>query len=183
MATSKSGKKGKALKKRVPAVAHAPSDSDLTSGGEGEDVSVKDLLSNMTTMMAALHTRMDAMEDEGKKKRKVAFCGETQASRVTAPGPVLRHPPRLPAPSARQEVLEMGPMGSAPLLLPTTSRERPKATLECNLPPPQPTSCQERQVTNHTGTLPPRITFDAQGPVEWAPHLPDVSDAVCARVT
>ena len=76
-ATPKSGKKGKTLKKRVPAVASTHSDTEGTSGGEGEGVSVKDLLSSMTTMMAALHTRMDAMEDDRKKRRKVAFCRET----------------------------------------------------------------------------------------------------------
>ena len=69
-------------------VAQATSDSDWTSGGEGEEVSVKDLLSNMTTMMADLHTTMDATEGDGKKKRKVAFHGETQATQGTS-GPVL----------------------------------------------------------------------------------------------
>ena len=74
-ATAKSVKKGKALKKSVPTIAQAPSNSDWTSGGAGEEVTVKDLLSNMT-----LHTRMDAMENDGKKKRKVAFHGKTQAT-------------------------------------------------------------------------------------------------------
>ena len=31
-------------------------------------------------MMVAVHMRMDAMEDDGKKKRKVAFHGDTQAT-------------------------------------------------------------------------------------------------------
>ena len=96
-ATAKSAKKGKALKKRVTTMSQPPSDSDWTSGGEGEEVTVKDL-SNMTTKMAALHTRMDTMEDDGKKKRKVAFCGYAQATRATS-GPVLRPAPGLPAPA------------------------------------------------------------------------------------
>ena len=73
----------------------------------------------MTTMMAALHTRMDAMEDDGKKG-KVAFRGEIQAAQATS-GLVLRPPPGLPALAARCKVLEMHLMVSVHPLLPTNS--------------------------------------------------------------
>ena len=99
-ATSKSTKKGKAPTKMMATPSPGQSDSEWTSGGEGEEVSVKDLLSNMTSMIAALHTRMDTME-AGGKKRKVAFHGGTPASHVTATGPVLRPPPGLPSPPTR----------------------------------------------------------------------------------
>ena len=83
-ASSKITKKGKVSKKRITPEAPVTSDSDWTSGGEVEEASVKSLLSNMTSMMAALNTRVDDMED-GWKKRKVAFHGEPPARRVAVP--------------------------------------------------------------------------------------------------
>ena len=131
---AKWGKKGKAFMERATTVSQPPSDSNWTTGGEGKEVTVKDLLSNTTTMMEALHMRMDAMEDDGKK-RKVAFRGDAQATQATS-GPVLRPPPGLPAPAARCEALEPPLTVRSPSLLPTTSRERPAVNPEYGLPPP-----------------------------------------------
>ena len=146
------------------------------------EVSVKSLLSNMTRIMAALSTIMDAME-EGGKKRKVDFRGDPPASCVTVPVATLRAPPGLPALSTSQERLEMAHVGSVPPLLPSTSCGRPEMTPESSLPSCQPSTCQERQAMVPTGTLPPCLPFDSQERPEIDPwgefpqRLPDVSDA------
>ena len=71
------------------------SESDWKSGGEEEETSVKALLSNMTTMMAALNTCMDEMEGGWKK---VAFHRDFRwmpapAPELTAPLVFQPHPP------------------------------------------------------------------------------------------
>ena len=100
---------------------------------------------------------------------------------------MLRHPPGLPAPAARREVLETPPMVSAPPLLPTTSRERPGVIPTYNdLPPPQPAPCQERQGPTHMAALPAHFPLDDQAVnprVDGAPKLPDVSEDVHAKVS
>ena len=79
-ATARSGKKGKALKKKANPTPQpkCTSDSDWTLGGEGE-VTVKDLLSNMRAMMSTLNTRLEAIEGDDRKMRNVAFRGDAPA--------------------------------------------------------------------------------------------------------
>ena len=77
-ATAHSGRKGKALKKQ----ADPPLLPTSESGEEEEDASVRDLLMNMTDMMALLNTRLEAIEGDGRKK-KVTFRGEAPATRTT----------------------------------------------------------------------------------------------------
>ena len=113
-ATTRSGKKGKALKKKVTLMSQPHSDSDWTSGGE-DKVTVQDLLSNVTTMMASLNTRLEAIEGDGKKRRKVAFRDDAPATQAACP--VLQPPLGLPAP----EVLETLPMENDLPLLHTIS--------------------------------------------------------------
>ena len=69
-ATAPSRKKGKALKKKPNLTPQPTSDSDCTSGGEGEEVTVKDLLSNMTAMMSSLNTRLEAIEGDSRKQKE-----------------------------------------------------------------------------------------------------------------
>ena len=90
-------------------------------------MSWKSLLTNMTSMMAALHTRMDTMEDGGKK-RKVVFHGDPAARSVIVSGTELRAPPGFQALSTSQKRPEMVPVGSVPSLLPSTSHRRPEMT-------------------------------------------------------
>ena len=49
--------------------------------GRKEDASVRDLI-NMSDMMASLNTRLEAIEDDSQKKRKVAFHGEAPATQT-----------------------------------------------------------------------------------------------------
>ena len=114
-----SGKKGKALKKKANPTPQPTSDSDWMSGGDGEEATIKDL-SNMTTMMPSLNTRLEAIDGNGWKKRKVTFCGEAPATRTA--GQWLRPSAGLPAPTARPEAPEMIMMENALPPLPTTSQ-------------------------------------------------------------
>ena len=116
----KATKKGKVGKKPAPRAAPVPSDSDWTSGGKDEEVSVKSLLSNRTTMMASMMTRMDQM-DGGPKRWKVAFQGDHPAPLMVTPEAVAGTPPGPPAPSISQERLETAPIGSLPPHLPDVS--------------------------------------------------------------
>ena len=76
-ATGRSAKKGKALKKSARVAAAY--DSDLTSGED--EPSVCDALRGLTTMMATMSSRLDDMEGEGRKRRRVAFRNLLTASR------------------------------------------------------------------------------------------------------
>ena len=68
-ATGRSAKKGKALKKSARAAAVY--DSNMTSGEE--EPTVRDALRGITAMMATMSSRLDEMEGEGRKRRRVAF--------------------------------------------------------------------------------------------------------------
>ena len=86
-ATTRSDKKGKAVKKSVTAMVNSEHELDLTSGEEGP--SMKNMFQSLTAMMALLNTRMDQMDGGGRKKRKVAFRGST-------PVPICPHHPEPP---------------------------------------------------------------------------------------
>ena len=60
-----SRKKGKALKKQGLPLPTSE------SGDEEEEASVRDLLLNMTDMMTSLDTRLEAIEGNSHKKRKL----------------------------------------------------------------------------------------------------------------
>ena len=114
-AMAHSGRKGKALKKQ----ADPPPLPTSELGSEEEGTSVRDLM-NMTDMMASLNTRLEAIECDGRKKRKVAFHGEAPATRTADQR--LRPPPGLPPPITRPAALEVLTMENVLLPLPTTSR-------------------------------------------------------------
>ena len=115
-ATARSGRKGKGLKKQ----ADPPPPPTSKSGGEEEDASVRDLLMNMTDMMASLNTRLQAIEGDSRKKRKVAFRGEAPATRTT--GQRLTTPSRASTPN--RQASSTGGLTTENMLppLPTTSR-------------------------------------------------------------
>ena len=70
-ATTKSAKKGKAVKRTVTSTAPFDHESDWTL--HEDEPSMKEMFSNLTTMMSSLSTSMDQMDGGGRKKRKVAF--------------------------------------------------------------------------------------------------------------
>ena len=168
------GKKGKVLKKQ----ADPPPLPTSVSGGKEEEASVRDLLINMTDMMASLNTRLEAIEGDSQKTRKVTFCGEAPGT-YTA-GQHLQPPPGLPASIARP---------AAPEVL----------TTENVLPPLQTTSWPDYdQPSTPLGTVHNRrepqmadslLAWLTAGPTKddtWGnelQHLPYVSEAVRSRVT
>ena len=159
-ASAKSNKKGKILKKSSILAAPVDHDSDCTMGDEESEPSVKALLANMMTMVASLSTQMDEMEGGGRKTRKVVFRGDPLARWMLATAPEM------------------------------TSQPDPTTTM-MSLPPtpPQPHINQERLAPTSLGNqLPPLPAHSHEGPeVTYPdvspPHLPDVSEAVRAKVT
>ena len=72
---SRAAKRGKASKKTAR-VVQSDIDSDGASGSN--EPSVKDVLKDLSSMMATLSTRMDGLEGDGRRNRRVAV-----RSRVT----------------------------------------------------------------------------------------------------
>ena len=66
-ASAQATKKGKAVKKRSTPTVPVDHESDWTLGND--EPSVKDMLGNMTHMMASLSTCMDRIEGGGRKTR------------------------------------------------------------------------------------------------------------------
>ena len=77
-ASARSGKTGKALRKQNPPLLTSE------SGGEEDEPSVWDMLRNMTEMMTLLDRRLGTVEGDNRKKRKVAYHGETSTTRSLA---------------------------------------------------------------------------------------------------
>ena len=76
--TSRSSKKGKSLRKSTRTATY-----DSESLGQDEP-SVHDALCGITTMMATMNSRLDAMEGGNRKKRPVAFRDPTDANASSA---------------------------------------------------------------------------------------------------
>ena len=88
-ATARSTKKGKTLRKSTRTVSY-----DSESSGQ-EDTSLQEAVKGLTTMMAKISTRMDAMDGGSRKKRWVAFRDPVEDVSLSADEAV-------PAPAARR---------------------------------------------------------------------------------
>ena len=92
-------KKGKSLRDLLPQLL--PS-TQIRNGGKEEEVSVKSLLSNMSSMLMALTARVDGL-DSAAEWRTVSFQEAPPASSVTTTSDASGAPPGGPAPSTSQE--------------------------------------------------------------------------------
>ena len=91
--SSRAAKRGKAVRKSAR-VVQSDFDSDGASGSD--EPSVKDVLKNLSPMMATLSTRMDDMEGDGRRKRRVALRGRVTPggdAATAAAGPSTANPP------------------------------------------------------------------------------------------
>ena len=170
-ASGRLAKKNKAAKKSARVAA--TDDSDLISGED--EPSVRDALRDLTTMMATMSSRLDDMEGEGSKRRRVAFRNHPAASRSsedeaapeTASGrPVTCH------------LAEEEDFAAAAGTSTSTSNH-------ARLPPPRVQSTDSVLIFSHP-PAPPLTEADdhtrglSSTPV--LPPLPEVPEAICARV-
>ena len=159
--TSRSAKKGKTLRKSTCTVTY-----DSESSGQDEP-SVQDALRGITTMMASMNTRIEAMEGGNRKKRRVAFRDPADAPTSSADEAV---PEAASSRSAAPHRVEEGESAAMRTTASTSRRTR--------VPPPPPG--RPVDVSNI-------FTHDHELPLPAAaaavfPPLPDMSETVRARV-
>ena len=169
-ATGQAAKKGKTAKKNACVAAEL--DSDMTSGED--EPSVRDVLRGLTTMMATMSTRLDDIEGDGRKKRRVAFrnypaagrSSEDEAAPETAGGYTVARR------TAEEEVFT----AAAGTSTSTSTHARP--------PPPHIQSTDPALIFSHPTAPPPTEADDhtrRPAPAALLP-LPEVFYAVRASV-
>ena len=86
-ATTRSAKKGKSVCSKPAAIA--PSDNEADWPSEEEELSMRDVVRNLTAMMASMNSRLNQMDGRGRKRRKESSAVPEAEGAVQTKAPSL----------------------------------------------------------------------------------------------